>query len=254
MLVLPIIFCVIFPGIAVGFGSFTSFFDSIGNDTEKIVESFLKSLPNGTIKDEISKLSSLSHKFVYIFVNYFLINLFLLVPIFSASILSANSFVGEKERRTLESLLFAPISIKELFVGKVLASFIPSAFVSLLSFILCGIVVNLLAYSMFDKFIFPSSNWLIMIFWLVPMLTIFCILLNVFISARVKSFQEAQQLGGMIVIPVIALLIGQVSGIVFLGKGLMLLIGGVLFVINLLFLHQIAKKNNRQILFEKQIH
>jgi ABC-2 type transport system permease protein len=199
-------------------------------------------------------LPSVSHKFVYIFVNYFLINLFLLIPIFSASILSANSFVGEKERRTLESLLFAPISIQELFVGKVLASFLPSAFISFFSFILCGIVVNLFAYSMFDEIIFPSSNWLIMIFWLVPMLTIFSILLNLFISARVKSFQEAQQLGGMIVIPVIALLIGQVSGIVFLGTGLMLLIGGVLFIINLLFLHQLAKKNNRQVLFEKQIH
>ena len=59
----------------------------------------------------------------------FLINLFsgffLVMAVIIPAVVAADSFAGEKERKTIEALLAAPISDKELFLGKVLVSFLP---------------------------------------------------------------------------------------------------------------------------------
>ena len=47
------------------------------------------------------------------------------MPIFTASVIAADSLVGEKERKTSEALLALPISNGELLLGKILASFCP---------------------------------------------------------------------------------------------------------------------------------
>ncbi|HIW21560.1 MAG TPA: ABC transporter permease subunit [Candidatus Dorea intestinavium] len=71
-----------------------------------------------------------------------------------ASIMAAGSFVGEKEKRTLETLLYSPLSITKIFQAKVLASFLLSMFISFISFVflinaglllLLGIVLMVLA-------------------------------------------------------------------------------------------------------------
>ena len=55
--------------------------------------------------------------------NFMLPVFFLIIPIMSASIMAASSFVGEKEKRTLETLLYCPLSVRQIFRAKVLASF-----------------------------------------------------------------------------------------------------------------------------------
>ncbi|PSO09131.1 hypothetical protein B9Q04_02005 [Candidatus Marsarchaeota G2 archaeon BE_D] len=47
--------------------------------------------------------------------------MFLLLPITSVIVLASDSFAGEKERRTLETLLAEPVSPTTLFLGKTLA-------------------------------------------------------------------------------------------------------------------------------------
>lgn len=59
---------------------------------------------------------------------------FLMIPIMTASVMAASAFVGEKEKYTLETLLYCPLSVKEIFRAKVLASFLLSMLVSLVSF------------------------------------------------------------------------------------------------------------------------
>ena len=181
--------------------------------------------------------------------------LFLLVPIITAMTVAANSFVGEKENRTLESLLFSPISIKTLFLSKILASLIPPLFVSVISFVVCGVIINSLGYPLFGKLIFPSGNWVALITCLSPMVILLSVLLNILISARVKTMiQEAQNLGGIIVLPVIAMMIGQVSGLFLLGVQLIILISVGILIVNLVLWSRISKNNDRYVLFEKQIH
>ena len=53
--------------------------------------------------------------------GYLLAPLFLIVPLMVSAVLAADAFAGEKERKTLETLLHLPISDRDLFFAKVLA-------------------------------------------------------------------------------------------------------------------------------------
>lgn len=39
----------------------------------------------------------------------------LMIPVMASSVMAASSFVGEKEKHTLETLLYSPLSLKQLF-------------------------------------------------------------------------------------------------------------------------------------------
>ena len=55
---------------------------------------------------------------------------------------------------------------------------------------------------------------------------------TVLISSRVKTFQEASQLGGIVVLPIVILMVAQLAGIVFLGPAITLVLGAVIWVID----------------------
>lgn len=249
LIIIPILFSVIIPALLIGSAVMFDLKEMVGNEAGKLIELFI-----AQVKDIRVPLETEEQQFVYVFINYLLPSLFLLVPIIAASTVAANSFVGEKERRTLESLLFSPVSIKTLFVSKVLASFIPPFLVSIISFILSGVVINGLGYPLFGTMIFPSSNWLVLIFCLSPMVTLMTVLLNVLISSRVKTFQEAQNIGGIIILPVVGMMAGQASGLFLVGTSIMLLISLAILILNAILLQRITKYNDRFVLFEKQIH
>lgn len=251
LIVLPIILCVVIPAVVILFGKTLDLTSFAGID---MIMMMINNLPDGDLKMMLESLPTEKHQVIYMFINYMLLPLFMIIPTLIAMMTAANSFVGEKERRTLESLLFAPIEIKDLFIGKVLASLIPATLITIGSFVLCGIVVDVLTFSMFDHLIFPTLNWILMIFLIVPVLTLFTILFNVMISARVKGFQEAQQLGGLVVLPLIAIMIMQITGLFLLSPLLIIAIGIVLFILSLLLLQKIAKLNHRNLLFERQVH
>jgi ABC-type Na+ efflux pump permease subunit len=78
--------------------------------------------------------------------NYLFAPLFLVVPLMVSSIIGSDSFVGEKERGTMEALFFTPISDTELFVAKLLTAFVPAQIIALASFVVYGFVVNLSGY------------------------------------------------------------------------------------------------------------
>ena len=249
MIIIPIVFTVIFPALVLGGALFFDAEKILGNDGQKLLDSFLKN----TTSHEISTYT-IEQQIIYVFINFMLPTLFLLVPIITAMTVGANSFVGEKENRTLESLLFSPISIQTLFLSKLVASIIPPLLVSIMSFVVCGIMINALGYPLFGELIFPSGNWVALITCLSPMVILLSVLLNIFISARVKTYQEAQNLGGVIVLPVIAMMIGQVSGLFLLGVQLIIIISVGLLIVNVVLWITISKNNDRYVLFEKQIH
>ena len=70
-----------------------------------------------------------------LFLNYIMPIFFLVIPVMTSSITAATSFVGEKEKRTLETLLYCPLTLRQIFIAKVLASFSLSILVSFISFL-----------------------------------------------------------------------------------------------------------------------
>lgn len=250
LILLPAIFSVIFPLV---FIIFIKYLPLTSPELTDLVETVLKGLQETKAGELISSLPSMKHQIIYVVINYMLGSIFLLIPCLNAMMIALHSFVGEKERRTMETLLFSPITVKDLFIGKVLSAFIPAIGITLISFILFGIITISLTYDMFGFLIFPNANWLILILWVVPMITILTILVNVFVSARAKGFQEAQQLGGILILPIMVLFVGQATGFLVMNPVVLSLIGLVLLILNLVLLKMMTKYNDRNRLFEKQI-
>ena len=69
---------------------------------------------------------------------------FLFVPSMITIVLSSDSFAGEKDKKTMESLALLPVTKTELILGKVLAAFIPAMILSGIFFIIQGIIINLM--------------------------------------------------------------------------------------------------------------
>ena len=170
---------------------------------------------------------------VVVSANQMFAPMFLIVPLMVSSILAADSFVGEKERKTLEGLLYTPVRDAELYVAKVLVGLIPALVVSLASFVIYGVVANLAGYHIVHRIFFPQPTWWPLVFWLGPGVSAAGLGVTVLISSKAKTFMQAQQVAGVLVLPIVFLMIAQLSGLLFFGVGVILLAGAIVWAIGL---------------------
>ena len=140
--------------------------------------------------------------------NFVLPVFFLIIPVMAASIMAASSFVGEKEKHTLETLLYCPLSVKEIFRAKVIASFLLSMMVSAISFLAMILVLQAEAFFLIDSFLVPNVSWLIILLLVSPAVS-----LIVRGSAKARSMEESQQSAVFLIIPIILLMVGQFAGL-----------------------------------------
>jgi len=227
MILVPLIFLVIFPTLSVLLPSATKLpVTTLGSS----LETFMERLPPA-MRDLVGSMDDRG-KFIYLMSVFFFAPFFLIIPIMVVSIIGASSFAGEKERKTLESLLYTPITDAELMFGKILSAFIPSVAVAWASFIIYAIVVNALGYPFFGRIFFPNLTWLVLLIWVVPSMSFFGLGIIVVVSSKVRGFQEAQQIGGLVVLPIVALVLLQVFGVVYLSLSFALILGLAFLVID----------------------
>ena len=162
--------------------------------------------------------------------NYLWAPMFLIVPLVVSSGVAADSFAGERERKTLESLLHTPLTDRELFAGKVAAAWFTAMAVSLGGFLLYALTVNLAGWPVMGRVFFPNFTWLLLIAWVAPAVALLGLAVVVLISARVRTSHEAFQASGLVVVPVVVLLLGQVSGVLLFGPAVVLALGAVVWV------------------------
>jgi ABC-type Na+ efflux pump permease subunit len=164
--------------------------------------------------------------------GYLLAPMFLIMPLMFAGIVGAESFVGEKERKTLEALLYSPASDQELFLGKLVASVIPAIALSLLCFAAYTIVLNLVGWPIMGRIWFPLPHWWPLMLWVAPAVATLGMAVSVIVSTRVSTFMEAYQFSGALVLPLLILVIGQIVGIISLSVGLMLGVGLLIWILD----------------------
>lgn len=145
--------------------------------------------------------------------GYLLAPLFLIVPLMVSAVLAADAFAGEKERRTLESLLHLPVPDRELFVAKLLTAYVPAVIVSWAGFVCFAVVSNLVGWSVMHRVFVPTAQWLVMILWVAPAVTALGLGLMVRVSARARTTQDANQVAGAVILPLIFLAVGQATGL-----------------------------------------
>ncbi|MBA2133357.1 ABC transporter permease [Capillibacterium thermochitinicola] len=250
MIVVPLFFSLVLPLVLVLPARFTDL-SAIGNSD--VIMRLFSQLPPGRLRETIFAFPAVQQQIVYFTVNYLFAPFFLLIPLMTASVIGANSFAGEKERKTLETLLFAPLDLNTLFWAKILAAFLPATLLTLICSFLYGIVVNITAYPLFGRLIFPEGNWLLLLLWVSPALSLGTVFVNVFISAKVKGFQEAFQLSGLVILPILGLFIGQLFGILLVSSVFLWWFGAALWFINFLLLKKCGRFLNRDQLFTSQV-
>lgn len=142
---------------------------------------------------------------------------FLILPLMFSSVIAAEAFAGERERKTIEGLLYTPVTDAELFLGKVMAAFIPSVLITWIGFLFYTLVVNALS-GIFLHWAgwFPLSPWYALIFWVSPGISLLSVAFTVLISSRNPTFMGAYQTSSALVLLVVGLMGAQMSGILYL--------------------------------------
>jgi ABC-2 type transport system permease protein len=222
LIIVPVMFFVLFPALAViGVRA--------GGDAIEELRPLLEVLP-----PEITRTlgpGPLERQILVYLLEYQFATFFLIVPLMVCAVIAADSFAGEKERRTLEALLYSPTSDRDLYVAKLLGPWLAAIAVSVVGWLLFAILVNVLAAGDLGRPVAISVLWLLVLGWLGPAVGALAVSVLVVVSARVRGFQEAYQLGGVIVLPVVALVVAQLAGAVVLDARLAILLGAAVWVI-----------------------
>jgi ABC-type Na+ efflux pump permease subunit len=207
------------------------------------VQRVLDTVPGNLAKPILSLPQS--QQLLVLINGYLLAPLFLIVPLMVSAVLAADAFAGEKERKTLESLLYLPISDRELFIAKLLGAFIPAVLVSWIGFIAYATVSNAVGWSVMHRIFVPTGVWMIVIVWVAPGVAALGLGVMVRVSARAKTSQEANQLGGAVVLPLIFLAVGQATVLLLVSPLVSLGFGAVLWAAALLLVRGGARRFTR---------
>lgn len=146
--------------------------------------------------------------------------LFQLIPLVVPITIASYSIVGEKQSRSLEALLATPIRTWELLLGKALAAAIPGVLAAWYSYLIFVFVARLTVSDVILLDVVLSPSWLLSMAVLAPLFTLLAVSLGIMISSKVRDTQSAQQLGSLIILPVVGALVGQLTGAIQINVGL----------------------------------
>lgn len=144
--------------------------------------------------------------------------LFLMMPLMVPVTIAAYSIVGEKITRSLEPLLATPVSTAQLLLGKGLAAALPGIVMTWFSYAVFLVFARLFAVSDRVFSVFVNPMWLIAMFVLSPLLTVMAVNVGIIVSSRTSDPRAAEQLGRLIILPLMVLFIGVMAGFIMLSS------------------------------------
>lgn len=184
-------------------------------------------------------------RIVVLVLGYLLSPLLLVIPLMVSAVLAADAFAGEKERRTLESLLHLPIADRDLFLAKVLGAFLPAVCITWIGSVLYMLLCNAIAWPVLHRPFLPFTQFAVMILWVAPAVALLALGLLVIVSSRAKTTQEANQLGGAVILPLIFLAAAQASALLLAPVLGVVAVGLLLWAVALTLIFANAKRFTR---------
>ena len=228
IVLLPLILFIVIPGLVLFIPSATS--SANNNDLAQLMTMVAPGL-----RDQLVGLTPDQAGAVF-FLVYMMAPLFLIVPLMVSNVIAADSFVGERERKTLEALLYTPTTDGELLVGKMLSALVPAIIVSWAGYVLYSVVADLASAQLMERALFPNPLWNVIALWVAPAAAGLGLTSMMLVSVRAKTFQDAYQTGSLVVLPIVLLLIGQIAGVLYFNIWLALGLGLVLWIIDAVLL------------------
>jgi ABC-2 type transport system permease protein len=154
--------------------------------------------------------------------------MFQLIPLIVPITIASYSIIGEKQSRSLEALLATPVRTWELLLGKTFASALPGVLATWYTYLVFVFAARFMVSDDLFTRIIISPTWILAIVLLTPLFALLAVELAIMISSRVSDAQSAQQLGSLLVLPLIGILVAQVTGAISVGVGSVA--GAVVFV------------------------
>lgn len=206
--------------IAIGVPALTGEDLSRDSDIERSLDTAVRFWP------EIRDLSPQAAVQAFFFQQFLL--LVILVPVTGSMALASHSIIGEKQSRALEPLLATPVTTAELLLSKVLAAAVPALALEVLAFALYLAGIRILAApGVFSALVSPRTFLVVLL--LGPLATLIALQLAVIASSRAGDPRTAQQVGTIVILPVVGILIAQGVGFFWLTIPVVLIAAGALF-------------------------
>jgi ABC-type Na+ efflux pump permease subunit len=162
----------------------------------------------------------------------------IVVPLTISTAVGAATIVGERERGTGEFLAHSPAGVHEIYLGKLIASLLPGYVTTIVGFGLYSLIVNTIVGPDVGGWFFPTRQWWVLMFWVVPPFLALTLSLVLRLSARVKSTAAAQQASGLVSLPLIMIAYSQSTGALYGADSVAWIIGGLAWLAALLSLHR----------------
>jgi len=128
---------------------------------------------------------------------------FVLTAVALPTIIASYSFIGEKLEKSLEPLLATPTTDGELLFGKSLGAFIPCIGATYIGGLIFFIFIDVWSIINLGTLLLPTAYWALVTGIVIPLACILSVEANIIISSRVNDIRAAQQVGGIIILPLL---------------------------------------------------
>jgi ABC-2 type transport system permease protein len=177
--------------------------------------------------------------------------LLIMMPAITPTVIASYTFVGEKNNKSLEPLLATRATDSELLWGKILAILVPTMLATILGFVLFALVSNAVLADRIGYSPFPNDIWLVSLFVLSPLMCFLAITSNVIISSKLTDVRASQQVGSLVILPILLLFIGSFTGLMTLGSPSVVLVAIILVVANAIIFVLAKRIFNRETILVK---
>jgi ABC-type Na+ efflux pump permease subunit len=171
-----------------------------------------------------------SARAAYALAVYLLAPVAVVIPLTISTAVGAATIVGERERGTSEFLAHSPAAVREIYIGKLVASLAPGLCTVLVGFGAYSLLVNLVVGPSVGGWFFPTVHWWVLMLWVVPPFLGLTLSLVLRLSARVRSTAAAQQASGLVSLPMIMIAYTQSTGALHSGTGVSWVVGGLAWI------------------------
>ena len=120
---------------------------------------------------------------------------------------------------------FEPHTVRDIYLGKLIASLAPGLLTVFVGFGLYSLLVNTIVGPEVGGWFFPTTQWWVLMLWVVPPFLGLTLSLVLRLSAKVKSTAAAQQASGLVSLPMIMIAYSQSTGALYTGMAVSWVIG-----------------------------
>jgi ABC-type Na+ efflux pump permease subunit len=206
-LLFPLLFLPCLMGCLISISAFMSFSGSNSAVGTAVTNAALDQLPQPALQRFSNLPSTDRFASVETLLKALSIPVFWVIPVALTPAIAADSFVGERERGSLEPLLSTPISTRALLVGKILAAVLPAVLGTWLGLLVFSVLVGVSGSPLYPRIVLADPDWRFSTLVIVPLVALLTAGVAALISLRVSAYRVAYQLNGLIVLPVVLLLI-----------------------------------------------